>query len=65
MYGSFELYFTLVVGAISILALILAIITWAFSKSIAPPSDIMLIIVSATLLDNLSLYAQASMQIIM
>jgi hypothetical protein len=60
-YSQFELYFTLIVGAISVLGLALAASTWLYSPSLASPSDIMLVIVLGTLIDNLSLYVEASM----
>lgn len=50
------MYFTFTMGSISIFLLVLALLSWVKNPKFIAPNDIMVVIVVATLIDNLALY---------
>lgn len=57
-FSDFEVYFTIFIGAISILLLALALLSYKWRPSLSTPFDILLIMICSLLLDNISLYAE-------
>jgi hypothetical protein len=58
-YSTFEIYFTLTLGVVAAILIILSILSWICFPSFLLPSDIIFIILCGTLLDLLTLIITA------
>jgi hypothetical protein len=58
-YSTFEIYFTLTLGVVASILVILSLLSWICLPSFLLPSDIIFIILCGTLLDLLTLIITA------